>query len=450
MPHLYKILNNKPAAVFGLARSGLAAVRALRGAGVEVCAWDDNEGARAEVAKLGATITELNAEVLKNCACLILSPGVPLYFPAPHPVVMAARTAGVEIISDIELFHRMNPAAKTIGITGTNGKSTTTALITHILQGAGINAVMGGNIGVPVFDLAPSDIYVLEMSSYQIDLCPTFRPDIAVLLNITPDHLDRHGTMENYAASKERIFGTLSLNPSPLREREAEQREAGRGVAIISVDDEYSRAIFERTMAKAERTIIPVSVHAPSPQPSPQWGEGVLRGMHNYQNILMAHAVCRELNIGEDDFANGLGSFPGLPHRQFEVRRIGEVAYINDSKATNAEATSKALSAYDDIYWIVGGRPKDGGLKGLEPFTPRIRKAFLIGESENDFAAWMKENIVPYERCGTMDRAIIAAHMSAQKTGTGTVLLSPACASFDQFKSYEERGDVFAFKVNKL
>ncbi len=425
-------MQGKPAAVFGLARSGLAAIRALCAAGVQVFAWDDNEKSCMAAKEAGADATPLSTNVLKQCAFLLLSPGVPLHYPEPHAVVKAARAAGTEIICDIEFFHRLRHGCKTIGITGTNGKSTTTALIEHILKEAGMDAVAGGNIGRAVFDLpvpGKDGIFVFELSSYQIDLCPTFRPDIAVLLNITPDHLDRHGTMEQYAAAKERVF-------------------EGPGAGVIGTDDDYGWAIFERAKLRGERRMISISVTDTSLMPLMQGS--ALKGLHNYQNILAAYAVCRELGVSENKIAAAIKTFPGLPHRQFQVRTIGNITYINDSKATNAEATDKALSSFGDIFWIAGGKPKDGGLSGLEKYADRIREAFLIGEAAWDFAIWMKNNGIAHQRSGTMKDAVAAAHAAAQKRGKGTVLLSPACASFDQYTSYEERGDDFTRLVGAL
>lgn len=419
-------------AVFGLARSGLAALGALKSAGADVVAWDDSSKAREKAGKLGARLEVLAQKNLKECAFLVLAPGVPLHFPEPHPVVQAARTAGTEIICDMELFHRLGHRRRTVGITGTNGKSTTTALVQHILKSSGYAAVMGGNIGLPVFDLPmppENGVFVFELSSYQLDLCPTYRPDIAILLNITPDHLDRHGTMEKYAAVKEKIF-------------------EGPGVAVIGTDDDYCRAAYERVKKAGQRKTISFSVRDGSLKEAMK--ESSLKGEHNYQNALAAAAVCREMGVAEDKICAGLRSFAGLPHRQFPVRAIGGVVYINDSKATNAESASKALLSYENIYWIAGGRPKEGGLAGLESLAEKVRKGFLIGEATEEFALWMEANRVPYEKSGTLAVAVTQAHDAAQKRKSGVVLLSPACASFDQFSSYEERGDVFTRLVNEI
>lgn len=420
-----RTLNNRPVAVYGLGRSGLACVRALRAAGVAVTAWDDHPTQRQQAADAGATIDPM--EDLSGYAVMILSPGIPLHFPAPHPVVLRARAAGVEIIGDIELLHRAGHGLKTVGITGTNGKSTTTALLGHVLNRCGIGAVIGGNIGKPVMDLdlSGAKILVLELSSYQIDLCPGFTPDIAVLLNLSPDHIDRHGSMNGYIAAKERLF-------------------AGAGEAVICTDDMESSALADRVQS---RTLHRVSFHdTPAQAPAP-----TLQGDHNRQNIAAVTMAARLCGAQEAGILSALADFPGLPHRIYPVRTIGAVTYINDSKATNAEAAGKALACFDSIYWIIGGKAKEGGLSGLEPFTNRIAHAFTIGAAAESFAAWLEQNHVPFTPCKTMDRAVAAAHDMAQQSGQkSVVLLSPACASFDQFTSFEHRGDVFTALVQQL
>lgn len=408
-----KTLDGKPVAVFGLGVSGLASIEALTAATIKTLAWDDKESSRKAAEAKGATCQPLTPETLSNCACLLLAPGVPLTHPQPHDVVKAAQAAGVEIICDIEILHRtlglVSHSHKTIGITGTNGKSTTTALLTHILNACGQSAMMGGNIGAPVLTLsppAPGTIFVLEMSSYQIDLCPAFRPDIGVLLNITPDHLDRHGNFENYTAIKMRMLD-------------------GAGYQVIAPDTVNDPRLDGHTFP-------------------------ALPGDHNKQNILAVLDVCKILGIGVAAAIDAIKSFPGLAHRQYLTRTIGAVKYINDSKATNAEAAGKALASYDDIYWIAGGQAKEGGLTGLKPLINNIKHAFLIGEAAQDFAQWLNAQGIPNTITKTLDTATNAAHKMAQEKGTGTVLLSPACASWDQFKSFEHRGDTFAALVEAL
>ncbi len=422
---------NRPVAVFGLARSGLSSIRALKGAGAEVIAWDDDEKARERAAALGATIEQLYEANLKPCAFLLLAPGVPLKHPAPHSVVRAAKAARTEVICDVELFSRVYDNIRTIGVTGTNGKSTTTALIHHIIKTSGRPTVMGGNIGVPVFDLEIKNkpFVVLELSSYQLDLCPGFRPEISVLLNITPDHIDRHGDLDNYAAAKAKIF-------------------EGQGVAIISSDDEPSRKIMAQVKKAGHRLVIPFSVKDAGAKKIES--NMMLKGVHNLQNGLAAYHACHAAALNDEEIFAGMRSFPGLPHRQFPVRTINNVTYINDSKATNAGAASKALASYDNIYWIAGGRPKEGGLNGLEGLMNYVHEIFLIGEAADDFAAWARSNNVKHQESETLEAAVRAAHKAAQKNAPATVLLSPACASFDQFSSYEERGNVFTRIVNSL
>lgn len=449
-----KSLNNRPLGVFGLARSGLSTLRALAAAGVKTYAWDDNEKARAQAVVLGAEVIPLTQGLLQNCAALVLAPGVPLYFPTPHPVVRAAQAAGIEIIGDLEILHRAAHGFKTIGITGTNGKSTTTALIAHILNAGGYKSAMGGNIGAPVLNLDPpaqNGAFVLEVSSYQLDLSPTFRPDIAALLNITPDHIDRHGSFENYIAAKEAIF-------------------EGEGIAIIGIDDEPCAQMYKRLLKHSKRKIIPVScaqvlqkglyiqngeLYDDQKHVGSLNGLPTLRGVHNHQNAAIAYAVCKKMGLAPREIIEHMQSFPGLAHRQFCTRVINGVSYINDSKATNAEAAAKALAAYTNIFWIAGGLPKEGGLQGLENLMTGVREAFLIGEAAAQFGQWLSSQKIPYQNCETLEKAVAAAHFSAQnytaKTGEArTVMLSPACASFDQFQSYEHRGEAFERIVSLL
>ena len=445
-------LNDKPVALFGLGLSGLSTVKALVKAGATVWAWDDNIESREAAKKLGADLRELTSDTMARCACLVLAPGVPLHFPKPHPVVNAATAAGIEIIGDLEILHRTGHGAKVIGITGTNGKSTTTALIGHILESAGLSVSVGGNIGKPVLELdvpKKNGFFVLEISSYQMDLCPSFRPDISVLLNITPDHLDRHGNFENYTKAKERIF-------------------EGEGLAVISLDDQQCCKIYDR-LKKGSRRIRTFSSEG-AVDDGNYVANGVLfdaregeareigslngltnmRGRHNHQNAAAAYTVrvSKDIGMKPDEILQHMTTFSGLPHRQHQVRVINGIPYINDSKATNAEAASKALAAYRNIYWIAGGRPKGGGLNDLQPYIQNMSHVFLLGEAMVGFAGWLDQYAVPYTFCGDLKTAIEEAHTMAQAErgkpgGGGVVLLSPACASFDQFKSFEERGNLF-------
>lgn len=452
-------LNQKPVAVFGLGLSGLSAIRALVAAGVRVMAWDDQENRRDDAKKTGADIADLAQVDFSVFAALVLAPGIPLHFPEPHPVVLRAREAGVEIIGDIELLHRSHHGRKTIGITGTNGKSTTTALTGHVLKRCGLDAVVAGNIGHAALDIGlpkrEQGVIVLELSSYQLDLCTSFAPDIAVHLNLTPDHIDRHGDLNGYIEAKMRIF-------------------RGRGAAIMGIDDGPSLQMMEQVQKTGERKVFPVSttmrltggvfvengilfdaMHGPAIEIGSLSALLTLPGIHNHQNIAAAYVAARLIGLSPESILKAMESYPGLPHRMFMVRHINGVAYINDSKATNADAAGKALACYKNIYWILGGKPKSGGLNGLEPFMDRIAHAYVIGEAADDFSLWLDNHGIAFTRSETLERAVAGAHDLAQKDrgqpgGAGVVLLSPACASFDQFKSFEHRGQVFTDLVLAL
>lgn len=452
-------LQGKPIAVFGLGLSGVSSAKALMAGGGSVVAWDDSEDKREDAARQGIPLFDFVNVGLDGYGVLVLAPGIPLHFPAPHPAALKATEAGIPIIGDLEILHRSGHHLKTVGITGTNGKSTTTALVTHILNESGIKAVMGGNIGRPVLDLdlpKKEGVLVLEISSYQLDLCPFFRPDISVLLNITPDHLDRHGGMDGYAASKEKIF-------------------EGDGVAVCGVDDLFSLSAFEKAKKSAERDfVIPISIKKETSggvfikdgklmdatdgktvEIGDVSGIQTLPGLHNQQNICAAYAVCKHLQVSSKAFMEHVKTYPGLPHRQFLTRVINGVAYVNDSKATNAEAAAKAIACYHNIYLIAGGRAKDGGLEGIEPYLDRIKHVFLVGESMDEFSKWLEKAGVSHTKSFSLDVAVLEAHKFAQADrgqpgGTGTVLLSPACASWDQFRNFEHRGDTFTELVKSL
>jgi UDP-N-acetylmuramoylalanine--D-glutamate ligase len=445
-----------PVAVLGLGKSGMATAVALKASGVDVAAWDDQAGGRDAAKAQGIDLVDLNQADLGAMSLLAMSPGIPLYFPAPHPVAIRAREAGCPIVGDIELLYRAEPKARYVGITGTNGKSTTTALIGHILAEAGMRIAVGGNLGTPVLTFPPlgaDGVYVLEMSSYQLDLIDSLVFDAAILLNITPDHLDRHGGMDGYIAAKERIFA----------------RQAGTKAAIVGIDSAPSRAVAERLAAQGHARLIPISVGAPAPNGVSVidgWlvddmdGAAVreidlktirrLPGAHNWQNAAAAWAAARVCGVDKPTIAAALESFPGLVHRQQLVRTIGKVAFVDDSKATNVDAAEKALASYDRIYWIAGGRAKEGGIDALAPFMGKVVQAFLVGEAAEDFAVWLKGK-APATITGTIDRAVAAANAMAQADGVNSVvLLSPACASFDQFPNFEVRGRFFVAAVNAL
>ena len=441
-------------ALFGLGGSGLATALALKAGGARVLAWDDSPEGVARAGAEGIETQDLRDADWSDFAALVLAPGVPLTHPVPHWTVGLAQAAGVEIVGDIELFCRERaksaPGSPFVAITGTNGKSTTTALITHILRAAGRDVQMGGNIGTAILSLEPpaeARIHVIEMSSFQIDLTPSLVPSVGVLLNITPDHLDRHGTLEQYAAIKERLI-------------------QGSDLAVVGIDDRLSREIAERRPEPLVRVHVPreallsgealvardAAVFDPDgSRLADVSGIGSLRGAHNWQNAAVAVAVARALGLGADEIQAGLRSFPGLPHRMEEVGRRGRVLFVNDSKATNADSTEKALTAFRDIHWILGGKAKDGGIFPLVPYFERIAHAYLIGAASDAFAATL-EGAVPYTRCETIDRAVTAAAEGAEASGASepVVLLSPACASYDQFRSFEQRGDRFRELVRAL
>lgn len=454
------IFKGRKVALFGLGGSGLATARALVAGGAEVVAYDDKEVSRDKAAAEGIVVADLRGLDWSGLAALVLTPGVPLTHPTPHWSVDLARAAGVEVIGDIELFvreRRQAPVrAPMVAITGTNGKSTTTALISHLVAEAGRDSQIGGNFGPAILSLeppAPHRVYVVECSSYQIDLAPSLDPTVGILLNLSPDHLDRHGDMTHYAEVKERLVAGV---------------ETG-GTAVIGVDDDWCRAIADRQEA-AGRKVVRLSVLHPLDDgiclegetllvreggrtlaTVPLAGIGSLRGAHNAQNAAAAYAAARALGLPAERVLAGLKSFPGLAHRMEQVRSIGKVLFVNDSKATNADATERALTSFEDIFVILGGRPKAGGIEPLRPFFPRIAKAYLIGEAAEAFAATLGET-VPYEMCGTLESAIPAAARDAAVSGAAhpVVLLSPACASFDQFPNFEVRGDHFRNLVQAL
>jgi UDP-N-acetylmuramoylalanine--D-glutamate ligase len=445
---------DKKVAVFGLGKSGLLAAGALIKGGADVVVFDDDAKMLADAASAGLNTQDLRELDWSTVAALVLAPGVPLTHPEPHWAAALAEKAGVEIVGDIELFCRERAKSgqkcPLIAITGTNGKSTTTALIAHLLKSAGHDAQMGGNIGVPVLALepfAPGRAYVLEVSSYQVDLAPSLKPTVGILLNVSEDHLDRHGTMENYAALK-------ALVPASV--------EPG-GTGVIGVDDRYTRAAADR-IERAGKKVVRVSVLAPvrdgfyaeggrilravggKAHPVAQLaGIGSLRGAHNAQNAACAIVACGALGLDLPAIQKGLVSFPGLAHRMQQIGRKGNVLFVNDSKATNADSAARALASFTDIFWIAGGKPKTGGITGLAEFFPRIRKAYLIGEAANEFAKTL-EGKVPTEISGTLSAAVDAAARDAAASGSKepVVLLSPACASFDQYPNFEVRGKAFS------
>jgi UDP-N-acetylmuramoylalanine--D-glutamate ligase len=451
---------NKKVAIFGLGGSGLASASALLAGGADVVAFDDNAASVAKANAAGIPTADLHAADWSKIASLVLAPGVPLTHPAPHWAVALAQKAGVEVIGDIELFcrerRRRAPGAPFVAITGTNGKSTTTALIAHLAASAGMDAQLGGNIGTAILSMAPPQpdrVHVIECSSYQIDLAPSLDPSVGILINLSEDHLDRHGSMDHYAAVKERLVAGVPQD----------------GTAIVGVDDEWCERIAAR-LAQSTKKVVPVSVrHALSngifaddkrimravagdtTQIAALGGIGSLRGMHNAQNAACAAAAALALGLDTAAIQAGLRSFPGLAHRMEEVGRLGVILFVNDSKATNADSTAQALACFSDIFWIAGGKPKTGGIESLRGFFPRIRKAYLIGEASGEFAATLGPT-VPHDITGTLDKAVTAATRDAQDSSAQepVVLLSPACASFDQFRNFEVRGEAFRALVRAL
>jgi UDP-N-acetylmuramoylalanine--D-glutamate ligase len=448
---------DKAVALFGLGGSGLATALALIAGGARVTAFDDSPASVENAAAAGVPTGDLRDLDWASVDALVLSPGVPLTHPKPHWSAELAKAAGVEVIGDVELFVRerraLAPDCPFIAITGTNGKSTTTALIAHILKTSGRDTQLGGNIGTAVLTLDPPKagrFYVVECSSYQIDLAPSLNPSAGILLNLTPDHLDRHGTMQHYADVKERLV-------------------AASKTAIIGVDDTFCTIIadrVERAGTKVQRisrrNVLSDGIYAEGSrlvlaaagatrQVADLSTIETLRGSHNAQNAAAAFAACLAVGVSEDEVRAGLASFPGLKHRMQPVGRRGGIVFVNDSKATNADAAAPALSSFERIYWIAGGVAKEGGISTLDAFFPKIAKAYLIGEAAQTFAATLGE-AVPFEISGTLERAVSNAAADAGKDGDGAaaVLLSPACASFDQYKNFEVRGDAFVQHVAAL
>jgi UDP-N-acetylmuramoylalanine--D-glutamate ligase len=456
--------SGKKYAVLGLARSGRATVEALLASNAEVLVWDDRPEAREPFVGRTAVADPLEAD-LTGYAGVVVSPGVPLN---THPIAGHAAKFAVPVIGDIELFAQARgglPPHKVVGITGTNGKSTTTALTHHILKTAGVPTTMGGNIGLPILEQDPlpeGGVYVLELSSFQIDLTYSLDCDVAVLLNITPDHLDRYESFEDYAASKARLFAMQSSNHA----------------AVVTGSDQMSRAISAMHRSRLIPTAVgefaglngvslctdeEIRIFKPNviTENALVTGDGIygdqkqwaaLQGPHNAENVVAAMAVALALSyqgiaIPDQELADSFRTYPGLPHRMERVAEIGGVAWINDSKGTNTAATAPALAAYENIHWIVGGLAKEPGLGECEAELGHVKAAYTIGKSGEDFARLL-EGRVPVTRSERLERAVADA-VAAAVPGD-TVLLSPACASFDQFRDFEHRGEVFREAVAKL
>lgn len=430
--------------VVGIGKSGRAVVAALKASGAEVFTWDDKNR--------GPEETDPKRWPWGSLTAIVMSPGIAWYYPQLHDVAVLAKEHEVPFIGDIELLFQAQPDAKYIAITGTNGKSTTTALIGHILEKNGVKHAVGGNIGTPVMELPEmgrDGTYVLELSSYQLDLLQQFRAQIAVLLNLSPDHIDHHGSMERYVAAKKHIF----------------DRQTKRDVAILGVDDPLSEELCKQMRATKKQCVIPVSAKT-------KLASGVfvaqamlkntfalvepmgdlrqiksLQGEHNWQNAAAAYAACFAQGLTHEQIMGAMQSYPGLKHRMQWLGEINGVQFVNDSKATNADAAEKALKTYDNIYWIAGGVAKEGGIASLAPYFSKIRKAYLIGEAAASFEKTLKGN-VETAMCGTLEKAFAAAMQDAPKGSA--IVLSPACASFDQYPNFEVRGDAFLALVEGL
>ncbi|MFC5373592.1 UDP-N-acetylmuramoyl-L-alanine--D-glutamate ligase [Brevundimonas faecalis] len=443
-------------AVFGLGRSGITAARALQAGGAIPVLWDDGVSGRMQAEAEGFVVEDLTRADWSSFAALVLSPGAPLTHPKPHWTVDRAQAADVPVIGDVELFARALEALpesrrpRVVAVTGTNGKSTTTALIGWVLKSAGLSVHIGGNIGIGVLALPepmPEAVYVIEVSSYQLDLTTSFAPDVAVLTNISPDHLDRHGGMEGYVAAKRRIF----QEPGP------------EALALVGVDETWGRDIAADLRAHGRR-VETVSTSA-SVTEGYVAAPGLLNfdgklvadlsaarslpGRHNAQNAAFAYAAARALGVPHEAAVEGLLSFPGLAHRMEAVGRLGGVRFINDSKGTNADAARQALASYPSVFWIAGGKAKEGGIDSLRDLFPHVAKAYLIGEAADAFAVALADT--PHVVAHTMERAVeLAAADAAAAGGEQVVLLSPACASFDQFPDFEVRGEAFRAAVLAL
>ncbi len=450
-------MQGKTAAVLGLGRSGLSACRALCEGGARVWAWDDVFERRADAAAAGVPIVDLDICNWARVDRLVVSPGVPHRRPRPHRLVRRARAAGVTVVGDVELMAENQPGRRIVAVTGTNGKSTTSALVAELLAGTGLGVQLGGNIGLPVLDLLPKpedDIYVLELSSYQLELTERLACAVAVILNLSPDHLERHGGMAGYARAKRRI----------LRNQKASDW------AVIGVDDDHGRALIKELRARRQQQVVAISAgrrlrrgvyvldgrlydafDGPAQMVADLRRIETLRGRHNWQNAAAAYAAARASGIAPEVAAAGLARFEGLPHRLETVAMIDGVRFVNDSKATNPEAAAQALDAFEHIYWIAGGRPKAASLEPLLPRLGRVRHAYLIGEAAEAFHEALAERVA----CSIEADLASAVRRATEQAlhdhdGERVVLLAPACASFDQFRDFEARGEAFKALVAEV
>ncbi len=445
--------------VYGLGISGISAAKFLAKNGEKIIATDDNEKTLAEDSQKFPDIKFAKSDEIEYDADTLISfsPGIPLYFPKPHKILEICKKTGAQLACDAEIFYRKNRDAKFIAITGTNGKSTTTALTGFVFNELGIPSAVGGNIGVPCFDLPDRlTTYIFETSSYQLDLLSETHFNIAALLNITPDHIDRHGSMAGYIEAKKRVF----------------RNQTAKDFALIDVDNVNSKKVFDELKSDKNfrATLVPISTKKIQENGVSLFGGKLvnkigganssfelksefLRGEHNDQNMAFAFAIsfCH-LATDEEKIISAIKKFRGLRHRMQIVGKIGEIKFVNDSKATNAESTENALKAYENIFWILGGRAKEGGISSLAPYFKKIEKAYLIGEATEDFAKTLEKNSVKFEKCGDLKTAFAKAFFDAKKSSLTekNIILSPACASLDQWKNFEQRGDYFCKLFDEL
>ena len=447
--------SGKNVGVLGLGATGISAAENLTRDGASVSAWDDSAERRRLATGRDITITNFVQKGLGHLDFLLVSPGIPLFHPKPHRIVLLAKQEGVRIVSDLELLQEACPTANYVGVTGTNGKSTVTALLGHLLRQSGKTIQVGGNLGNPVLDLemlGTDGTYVLELSSYQLDLASNVFFDIAIWTNLSPDHLERHGSLGAYIRAKKKIF------------------MGSAGFAVVGVDDTESQNVFDELVSEGNRVVVPVSAERPiaggisvvdgilydAIDSSPEFVMNVtdlahLPGSHNWHNIAIAYATTRLVGLSRSVFTERVDTYPGLPHRMEKVGLHNGVTYVNDSKATNMAAAAKALACYNKVYWIMGGRAKAIAIDEVLPMSSRISHVYTIGESGIEFEKNFGEKF-RVKNSGTLAKAVVDATNDAMSDfdGGGVVLLSPACASFDQFKNFEARGAAFRQLVAKL
>ncbi|THH39064.1 UDP-N-acetylmuramoyl-L-alanine--D-glutamate ligase [Aliishimia ponticola] len=457
-------VEGKAIGVLGLGRSGLAAVRALQAGGAEVLVWDDSLDARSRAEADGITVAELGRDkVMERLSLLVVSPGIPHLYPAPNPVIAAAYAAGVPVDNDIGLFFRSfasrewdkyETAPRVVAVTGSNGKSTTSALIHHVLETAGRDVQLAGNIGRGVLDIDPAgdgSVVVLELSSYQTELARALTPDVAVFTNLSPDHLDRHAGMGGYFAAKRRLFSEGGPDRAVIGVDEAEGRYLAGQMSEGPSDDRVIRVSVAGKLGGPGWAVFARKGYLSEYRKGRQVGSIDLReikglpGAHNHQNACCAYAVCRSLGLAPRVIEEGLRSYPGLPHRSQVVAEANGVVFVNDSKATNVDSALRALQAFKNVRWICGGLEKDGGLEALRGAAGSVRKAYVIGREAAAFAMQLAPEA---EVCGTMAQAVARAIEDAEPGDV--ILLAPAAASFDQYDNFEQRGDDFVAQISRI